>query len=255
MPERAKKKTAVKASAAKRRGRKPKAAKKAATSKPAPKPAKPKKRGRKNAMPKVRERRRIIGRLYFVRKWPPRNILTHINGAGHNITMSTLHKDIEAIRKEFQEAKKNGEGNLDSIVHEITLGKDERVQILWNELTKLMESDAEAQKRRELLNAKLDDPEANSALETIIKGIAECERIISSNYPKKQMYLKELREHDATFVECLRKLGVTEGAGDNDDDDDVLKAIRERRKKLDVQVSVTVNDGGGDGDSSDRPSK
>jgi septal ring factor EnvC (AmiA/AmiB activator) len=239
MPEQAKQKTA------KRRGRKPKSAK-PATGKGAGKPGSVNakhKRGRKYTDPKIRERRLIVRRLYYIRKWPPQAILKHLKAAGHDIRHSQLHNDICSIKKEFLDAKKNGEGGLDDILHEITAGKNERVQMLWNELAKIEEADKLLVERQNTLNSKLDTPGAD--LEPILKGLDDCEKQLSFSLAKKLKTIKELREHDDSFVESVRKLGITVDI-DEDSEDEVLIRIRARRKERDEKsINITIGDADG----------
>ena len=147
MPGQAKKKTA------KRRGRKTKrvktTAKKSAgsksalskTGKSAPSAPKPKRRSTRR---ELSERREVVKRLYIVRKWTAPLIAEKLNPK-YGVGLETIKDDIKKIRQEFRDAKKNGEGKLDDIINQIAAGNDERIQRLWNEYEKVVESEQHSQ--------------------------------------------------------------------------------------------------------------
>jgi len=199
---------------------------------------------RRSTAREIADRRSQVKRLYFVRHWTARDIADKVDINGRKFSERQIKRDIAAIRKEFKAAKKNGEGNLDDIIRDITFRSDERVQILWNDLAKVERDELSSMERQKELEALLATSEGSERLQ-IIAQITKYKKRLDRTLAKKLFILEELRKCDDSFVANLSKLGFATGDG-GIGDGDLLVEIRARREKIKI---TTNNPGDSDGSS------
>ena len=187
---------------------------------------------RRRAVPEELEKRRAqVKRLFFVRRWQISIIAKNLE-----ISVRTVNRDIESIRKEFKAAKKKGEGGLDEIINDITARSDERFRYLWNELSKI-EHEEEAELFAIIENQKKNNKKNKTSIPILLPPKKGKDIL-------KMHILKELRECDDSFVDNLRKLGhgrESDDAGESD----LLVLIKARHAKI-----VSNNSGSDDSDNS-----